>query len=62
MKRTINEIYDLIKEKKFNAENDLYREKTRVYSSTKKQYELKGEIEAYEDVLNLIETSQVLVK
>lgn len=62
MKRNINEIYELIKEKISNAENDLYREKTRVYPSTKKQYELKGEIDAYKDVLNLIETSQVLVK
>lgn len=62
MKRTINEIYELIKQKIENAKNDYCYEQTRAYPSFKKSLKLQGEIEAYEDVKTLIETSQVLVK
>lgn len=60
MKRTINEIYELLKQKKENALNDLTRERMRQYSSAKKILKLEGEIEAYQDVIVLIETSEVL--
>ncbi len=60
MKRTINEIYKLLLEKKENALNDLTGEQLRKYPSNKKILKLQGEIEAYTDVINLIETSQVL--
>ena len=60
MKRTINEIYNLLLEKQENALNDLTGEQLRKYPSNKKILKLQGEIEAYTDVINLIETSQVL--
>lgn len=60
MKRTINDIYNLINEKLENAQNDLYREKTRIYPNNKKTLKLEGEIEAYEDIKILIETSRIL--
>ena len=67
--RTLQEIYELIKQKKENAERDL--ETTRPKALIEKndaEYELlimklkelKGEIEAYTDVLCLIESSGVL--
>lgn len=66
MQRTINEIYELLKQKKENAIND--RERTRknnyqyvngvkVYHVSNKEYELKGEIDAYTDIICLIESS-----
>lgn len=57
MKRTLKEIYELIQQKKENALNDLnsYAPKTPA-----EFMKLKGEIEAYTDVLVLIETSEVL--
>lgn len=74
MKKTINEIYELICEKIKNAE--IHREriyKQRIYLQGKKsimsyeyeavvkqESELKGEIEAYRDILCLIESSGVL--
>ena len=64
MKRTINEIYDLIKEKIEFARND--RERKRNDLSNTKEWRdnesirLYGEIEAYTDVKILIETSGVL--
>lgn len=60
MKRTINEIYNLLLEKKENALNDLTGENMRVYRSNKKILQLQGEIAAYTDVINLLETSEVL--
>lgn len=60
MKRTINEIYNLLLQKQENALNDLTGEQLRKYPSNKKILKLQGEIEAYTDVINLIETSQVL--
>ena len=62
MKRTINEIYNLLLAKQENASNDLTSEQLRKYPSNKKILKLQGEIEAYTDVINLIETSQVLAK
>ncbi len=62
MKRTINEIYQLLKEKEENALNDLTSERMRPYPSNKKILELQGEIAAYQDVIRLIETSEVLNK
>ena len=60
MKRTINEIYNLLLQKQENALNDLTGEQLRKYPSNKKILKLQGEIEAYTDVINLIETSEVL--
>ena len=64
MKKSVNEIYELIKQKKENAERDYekqvglagYQVRLRDYDRDK-AYELKGEIEAYTDVLCLIESS-----
>lgn len=56
MKRTIKEVYDLIKEKRDNALNDYRRCKGEVVRPS----ELKGEIDAYNDVLSLIESSHLL--
>ena len=64
MKRTINEIYALIKEKIEFARND--RERKRNDLSNTKEWRdnesirLYGEIEAYTDVIILIERSGVL--
>ena len=69
MKRTINEIYELIKEKKENAERDRQisyntveeAKNSEEYLNAKmRSKELKGEIDAYTDVICLIESSQVL--
>ena len=68
---TIQELYELIKQKKENAYNHFERiYKQRVYmqreksiisyeyeSVVKQESELKGEIDAYTDVLCLIESS-----
>lgn len=62
MKRTINDIYQLLKEKEENALNDLTGERMRPYPSNKKIHKLQGEIAAYQDVIMLIETSEVLNK
>lgn len=68
--RTIQELYELIKQKKENATNDFKRqqleqlkkgeEEQRVILPTLQMARLKGEIEAYTDVLILIESSGVL--
>ena len=60
MKRTINDIYELLKQKKENALNDITRERMRQYPSNKKILMLQGEIEAYQDTITLLETSEVL--
>lgn len=61
MKRDINEIYKIIREKRVSAQNDLVFERCkRKYPSTKKQYLIQGEIGAYTDILVLLETSQIL--
>lgn len=60
MKRTINDIYQLLKEKEENALNDLTGEHMRQYPSNKKILKLQGEIAAYQDVITLLETSEVL--
>lgn len=56
MKRTIDDIYRLIIYKRECALNELQREKE---NKTLRE-NLFGEIDAYTDVLVLIETSQVL--
>lgn len=69
MKRTIDEIYNIIIEKRDNAESHLERNGgiTKANCIDEKGYpllrtglELKGEILAYTDVLCLIESSQIL--
>ena len=69
MKRTINEIYELIKQKKENAERDIQisfntmedaRDSEEWLDAKMHSKELKGEIEAYTDVICLIESSMVL--
>ena len=60
MKRNIKEIYNILKQKKENALNDLTGEQFRKYPSHKKMLKLQGEIDAYTDVIILIETSEVL--
>lgn len=62
MKRNINDIYNLLLQKKENAENDLLGERMRKYPSNKKILQLQGQISAYTDVIILIETSEVLNK
>ena len=68
-KRTIEEIYILIKQKKENAERDreTKREKARIEENDAEYgllimelEELDGEIDAYTDILCLIESSGVL--
>ena len=56
MKRTIDDIYKLINYKRESAINELKREK----EDKNLRERLFGEIDAYTDVLVLIETSQVL--
>ena len=69
MKRTINEIYELIKQKRENAERDRQisyniieeAKNSEEYLDAKMHSkELTGEIDAYTDVICLIESSQVL--
>lgn len=74
MKRTIKEIYDLIKQKIENAENhhkrlsdDLFKERakidkdeTQIMNDIKMINLVEGEIRAYTDIKILIETSEVL--
>lgn len=59
MKRTIKEVYDLIKEKRDNAEKDY---KNTGGAEIIKASILYGEKTAYEDVLCLIESSHLLEK
>lgn len=58
MIRTINEVYDLIKEKRDNAERDL--EIAILVGDRLDMDNLVGEVDAYNDILNLIESSQLL--
>lgn len=58
MKRTIDEIYNIIVEKRKNAIYD--RTKQIREENLDKFVRLNGEIEAYTDVLCLIESSQIL--
>ena len=60
MKRNINEIYETLKKKMESAQNDIIYERNRQYPSHKKITRLEGEIEAYQDAIVLIETSEVL--
>lgn len=62
MKRTINEIYELIEQKLESATNAYNREYARKYPSKEKLAELKGERMAYDDVLILINTSLALTE
>lgn len=57
MQRTINEVYELIKQKKDNALNDNKRAHTLIES-----YKLQSQIDAYTDIIILIETSGILTK
>lgn len=67
MKRTINEIYNLINKKIENASNDFERTVKIIenHPNEKEYYtphfhSLRGEIDAYTDIKILIETSEVL--
>ena len=60
MKRTLKEIYELIKEKYKNANADMLRTLDEKVRDNQKLYQLKGEVLAYYDVLLLIESSEVL--
>ena len=67
MKRNINEIYELIKEKIRNCENDIERlhlEKSGRCSgktgAVEKAFAVKNQLMAYEDIKILIETAGVL--
>lgn len=62
MKRTINDIYELLKQKQENAHNDLTAEYMKQYPSYDKIAKLECVIAAYHDVIILIETSDVLNK
>ena len=61
---TIQELYELIKQKKESAINDLMREQAKLIIGKPVETEflsaLRGEIDAYTDVLILIESSGVL--
>ena len=59
MKRTLGEVKELIKQKIENANNDICYEMNRQYPSHKKMLRLQGEVEAYKDVLILLETSEL---
>ena len=60
MKRDINEIFKILNNKRENALNDMIYERNRQYPSNKKILRLQGGIEAYTDVIALIESSQIL--
>ncbi len=62
MRRTIEEVLNLIKEKKNNAEIDLEKSYAvdKVFPCPEKINKLQGEIDAYSDVIILIETSHIL--
>lgn len=59
MKRTIEEIHNLVKDKIENAENALIRERNRIYPSKKNEYLLLGQIQAYKDIDILLSTSHL---
>ena len=59
MKRKLEEVKGLIKQKIENAQNDIVHEMNRKYPSHKKMLRLQGEVEAYQDVLILLETSEL---
>ena len=56
MQRTINEIYELIKQKKENALIDLKLNER----NPLKSFNLQGEIDAYTDIICLIESSGLI--
>lgn len=64
MERTIDEIYNIIVIKRENARNDRERKRNDLSNSEEwrvnESIRLYGEIEAYTDVLCLIESSQIL--
>ena len=62
MRRSIEEIYHLIIEKKKNAENHYIRESktSRTPNDGRMLDMLEGEIKAYTDILILLETSGVV--
>ena len=60
MKRDLKTIVYLLEQKIENAENDLLHERNRIYPSNKKMIRLEGEIQAYQDILILINTSGLL--
>ena len=61
MKRTIKEVYDLIKEKRDNAINELVRLSKINALETDRKY-VCGNKDAYQDTLSLIESSHLLEK
>ena len=60
MLRTIREIYILIKKKRDNAFNDLRATIDGREMNLDKEFHLQGELDAYTDVLILLETSGVV--
>lgn len=62
MKRTLKEVYNLLKQKMENAKIDLEKSQLSnlVFPCIEKIFKLQGEIEAYEDAITLIETSHLL--
>ncbi len=62
MKRTINDIYELLKQKQENANNDLTAEYMKQNPNYNRIVKLECVIAAYHDVIILIETSDVLNK
>ena len=62
MQRTLKEVHNLLKQKVENARIDLEKSQLSnlVFPCTEKIFRLQGEIEAYEDVITLIETSHLL--
>lgn len=57
MKRTIKEVYDLIKEKQYNSQMGSIKE-----TFKKDKLLCLGQSQAYQDVLSLLESSHLLEK
>ena len=62
MQRTLKEVLNLLKQKVENAKIDLEKSQLSnlVFPCIEKIFRLQGEIEAYEDAITLIETSNLL--
>ena len=62
MQRTLKEVHNLLKQKVENDKIDLEKSQLSnlVFPCIEKIFRLQGEIEAYEDAITLIETSNLL--
>ena len=62
MQRTLKEVLNLLKQKVENTKIDLEKSQLSnlVFPCIEKIFRLQGEIEAYEDAITLIETSNLL--